>query len=215
MSYPINLDIKDKLCVVLGGGHVALRKINGLLNAGGKIVVIAPEICEELQQLVHDVKIEWKKQNYSIGCLPYGLIFIAATNDAEVNRMSADEATKKHMLTNIITTSPNNASLFTVPSVVHCGRLMITVSTDGLSPALSKCIRKYLDNQFNENFAKWLEQLSKIRDEVKIIIKETAAREEFWQNVMSNENFYLIQNGELNKAEVNIRNALDSYRNKS
>ena len=216
MSYPINLDIEGKVCVVLGGGHVAFRKIKSLLNAGGKVIVIAPEICEEIEQLVGNEQIEWRQQKYSSGCLPEGLILIAATNDPEVNRLATIEASSKNMLVNLVNVEVQmpNAKTFTVPSVIRKNNLMLTISTEGLSPALSKCIRQYLETKFNDNFARWLERLSEIRDEVKDIIKDAGTREKFWRDVMSNENFSLAQNGEIDKAEVNIRNALDSYRSK-
>ena len=210
MSYPINLDIEGKICIVLGGGQVANRKIKGLLNAGGKVIVIAPDICETIQQLVDSKKIEWQQQKYSNGCLPEGLILIAATNDPKINRLAAAEASSKHMLVNIV--NVKGVGSFTVPSVIRRDNLMLTISTEGLSPALSKCIRQYLETQFNDNFARWLERLSKIRDEVKILISDAGIREKFWHDVMSSENFSLAQNGEIDKAEVNIRNALNSYR---
>ena len=217
LSYPINLDIEGKVCVVLGGGHVAFRKVKGLLNANGDVIVIAPDICEELLQLVESGCIEWRQHKYSSGCLPDGLILIAATNDSEVNQLAAEEASSKNMLVNIVnaTQKIRNADTFTVPSVIRRNNLMLTISTEGSSPALSKCIRQYLETQFNDNFARWLEQLSEIRDEVKNTINDAGTRENFWHDVMSSENLYLAQMGEIDKAEVNIRNALDSYRGKS
>ncbi len=212
MSYPINLNVEDKICVVLGGGHVAFRKICGLIEANARIILIAPEICSDIKNLVDINQVEWRQQNYSSGCIPNGFIFIAATNDEEVNKLAAMEAAKKNMLVNQVT---NKSANFTIPSVIRQGNLTLTISTEGLSPALSKYIRLYLENQFNENFAIWLERLSKIRDEVKNKIKTVQEREQFWRNVMSDENFLLVQSGELDKAEVNICNALNSYRSKS
>ena len=216
LRYPINLDIEGKVCVVLGGGHVALRKVKDLLNAGGKVTVIAPDICDDLRLLAETEQIEWREQCYTKSCLPAGLILIAATDNPQVNELAAIEAAEKHMLINIVNFSSciPNSSLFTVPSVIRRGDLTLAISTEGASPALSKCIRKYLEAQFNDNFARWLERLSDIRDEVKYVIKDAETREKFWRDVMSNENFSLAQNGELNEAEVNIRNALDSYRDK-
>ena len=217
LSYPINLDIEGKICVVLGGGHVALRKIKGLLSAGGKIIVISPEISEEIKKLFKSGQIEWRQQRYTNGCLPDGLLLIAATNDSAVNQQATMEASSKHMLVNSVNSTfcISDSALFNVPSVVRKGKLTLSISTEGLSPALSKCIRQYLESQFNDSFARWLERLSEIREEVKITIKDAETRERFWRNVMSSENFSLAQNGELNKAEVNIRNVLDSYRDKS
>jgi len=215
LSYPVNLDICGKICVVIGGGHVAFRKITGLLNAGGKVIVIAPEVCDDIKKLSENHKIEWWKQKYFSGCLPEGLILIAAANDEKINEQAANEAAKKHMLVNVVNKKITGINTFNVPSVIRKKNFMLTISTEGLSPAFSKYIRQKLETQFNDNFAEWLFKLSKIRDEVKNIIKDANIREEFWQNVMSDENYYLVQNGELEKAEVNIKNVLDGYRCKS
>ena len=219
MTYPINLDINDKICVVLGGGKVAFRKVNGLLKAGGKVILIAPEICDELKNLVNDQKITWRCESYSVGCLPNGLIFIAATNDPKVNELAMIEASEKNFLINNVNSNYQLPityyKLFTFPAIVRRENLMLTISTDGLSPALSKLIREQLEKIFNENFAEFLKFLSEIRDEVKNKIADVNEREQFWRNVMSNENFSLVQQGEINKAEVNIQNALNSYRSKS
>ena len=151
MSYPINLDIEGKVCVVLGGGNVALRKITGLLNAGGKVIVIAPEICEGLKKLVEHNKINLINMEYVKNCIPNGLIFIAATNDSEVNKLAAIEASKKNMLVNIVNKNELDINQFTVPSVIRRGDLMLTISTNGKAPALSKSIREYLEMHFKED----------------------------------------------------------------
>lgn len=215
LSYPINLDIGGKICVVLGGGHVALRKIIGLLNAGGKVIVISSDFCEEIKHLAESEEIKLITKNYSSGCIPKGFIFIAASSDSAVNESAALEAAAKHMLVNVVNKNNLDINQFNVPSVIRRGNLTIAISTEGLSPALSKCIRQHLEEQFNDNIVKWLKQLSKIREEIKYIIKDSSTREEFWRNVMSNENFSLAQSGELDKAEVNVRNVLESYRCKS
>ena len=64
MSYPINFDVEGKTCIVIGGGHVAYRKVIGLLNAKAHVILIAPDICNELSELIEGSRIEWKQQNY-------------------------------------------------------------------------------------------------------------------------------------------------------
>ena len=78
--YPVNLNIENKKCVVVGGGKVALRKISGLLAAGAKIEVIAPEVCEEILQLYEEKKITLIFEKYSAEKISDGIILIAATS---------------------------------------------------------------------------------------------------------------------------------------
>ena len=63
--YPLNLDIENKSCVVIGGGEVALRKIRGLLAAGAVVKVIAPEICAGVEELFLRGEIFWHRENFS------------------------------------------------------------------------------------------------------------------------------------------------------
>ena len=160
MRYPINLDVEGKICAVVGGGRVALRKIRGLLEAGAEVFVIAPELCDELRAIVDEdfippaqKKIIWLRQNYEYGCLPRGALMIAATNDPSVNRAAAQEALEKNMLVNVVDGSalPNNVLRFENPSTIRRGALLITVSTGGTSPALSKFVRRQLENIFPPN----------------------------------------------------------------
>ena len=160
MRYPINLDVEGKICAVVGGGRVALRKIRGLLEAGAEVFVIAPELCDELRAIVDEdfippaqKKIIWLRQNYEHGCLPRGALMIAATNDPSVNRAAAQEALEKNMLVNVVDGSalPNNVLRFENPSTIRRGALLITVSTGGTSPALSKFVRRQLENIFPPN----------------------------------------------------------------
>ena len=152
MSYPINLDIEGKICVVLGGGNVALRKIKGLLAAGGKVINISSDFCSGIKELAADNKVTLISKQYSVGCLPKGLILIVATNDPEINKLAAMEGAEKNMLVNIVNENDLNINQFTVPSVIRRGDLMLTISTNGKAPALSKSIRQHLEEQFNENF---------------------------------------------------------------
>ena len=159
VSYPINLDIEGKVCVVLGGGKVALRKINGLLNAGGRVMVIAPEICPELKKFVEENQIDWRRQNYEAGCIPSGLIFIAATNDKEVNKLAAVEASNKNMLVNVVNKNSLDINQFAVPSVIRRDGIMLTISTNGTSPSITKSIREYLEARFEEIFSDFIKRL--------------------------------------------------------
>ena len=162
MSYPINLDIENKTCVVIGGGNIAFRKVSGLLNAGANVIVIAPNICDELEKLVLNKVIKYLPQKYIAGCLPSALILIAATDDPKVNEQAALEGAQKNMLVNIITKNDLNLNTkFTVPSVIRKDNLMLTISTNGNSPALSKRLRLYLEARWDNIFEEFLTKFKK------------------------------------------------------
>ena len=169
MSYPINLEVRGKKCVVLGGGKVAYRKICGLLAANAEIILISPEICDEIKQLIECGKIKYQNKKYKKGELPEGILLIAATNDKKINEEASEEATEKKMLVNVATTNEkiDAEKNFTVPSVIRRGDLMITISTNGRAPGLSKFIREYLEEEVIEKFAKELPKISEEREKIK------------------------------------------------
>ena len=93
--YPINLILDNKPCVVLGGGHVALRKVKGLLEAKAKVTVISPQIVEGLAKLVETKAIIWQKKCYEQGDLTDFILAICAIGNEEVNAQVRKEANQK------------------------------------------------------------------------------------------------------------------------
>lgn len=213
MQYPINVNLEGRSCIVLGGGSVAWRKVRTLLAAGGVVRVIAPRLCEELQKLAAQGKIRWQSKCYEQGTLEHGFLLIAATDVPEVNRMASEEAKQKGMLVN----APAQPELsdFTVPASMRRGRLLLTVSTDGLSPACSRFLRQHLEQEFPEHFGVWLERLHVLREEMKEKLPSSREREVFWRNALQGDILSLVKNGELEQAEVRIRNAVDGNRTQS
>ena len=203
MSYPINLDVEGKICVVVGGGRVAHRKVLGLIEAKAKIVLIAPVLCDELKALIEPQKIIWLEQNYEYGCLPRGVLMIAATNRPSVNRLAAREAIEKKMPVNVVDGSSTHGVNFE----------LLTISTGGASPALSKFMRIGLEKIFDEDFGRRLEVIESLRATVKEIIKDPEVRIEFWRQVMNEKIFSPMGSSE--ELEANIRDALDGYRTQS
>ena len=95
------------------------------------------------------------------------------------------------------------------------GRLLLTVSTDGLSPACSRFLRQHLEQEFPEHFGVWLERLHVLREEMKEKLPSSREREVFWRNALQGDILSLVKNGELEQAEVRIRNAVDGNRTQS
>lgn len=202
--YPINLSIEGKLCFVVGGGRVALRKIRGLLAERAMVTVIAPEIVPELTELWQKKDIFWCKEPFQVGknmLLGAHLVF-CATDSAMVNRQAADEAHSIGALVNSATDKEDCD--FQVPSSVHRGDMLLTVSTGGGSPAFSRLMRKDLEKQYGEDFGKWLAIQEDLRNTLKEKVKDTKKREKFWHKLVDENGEMLldfIRAGELEQAE--------------
>ena len=171
--YPLNLDIENKSCVVIGGGQVALRKIYGLLTAGAKVKVIAPKVCAGVEELSKRGEISLTREKFSEDMLGDELILIAATDNPEVNRQATAAARAKKILVNVVEGAGGN---FNVPSTIRRGDLLLTISTGTNSPAFSKFIREMLETELGKNFGAGLEIISARRREVKKLLPNPQAR---------------------------------------
>ena len=202
--YPLNLDIENKSCVVIGGGEVAFRKIRGLLEAGAKVKVIAPEICAGIEELFNRGKISWTRKNFSEDLLGDEIILIAATDNPEVNQRAAQAG---KFLVNVVDGGGN----FNVPSSIRRGELLLTISTGANSPAFSKFIRQMLEAELGENFDAGLKIISDKRREVKRLLPNHKARKIFWQQILTQDTWQLLKDGQLKELEERINHALESF----
>ena len=159
MFYPMNLDLTGRRCIVVGGGKVAERKVLGLLQAAGKVTLIAPKLTERLLELAHAGLVDWYELRYMKGMLKdmKPLLVFCATDNRDVNEQAAEEAREEGALVNDVT-EPEQTD-FTVPSSFRRGALLVTLSTEGASPAFSRALRRELEQEFPESFGPWLERL--------------------------------------------------------
>ena len=207
--YPLNLDIENKNCVVVGGGEVALRKIRGLLAAGAFVKVIAPEICAGVEELFLLGEILWLKENFSAELLGDEVILIAATDNPEVNQRAAEIARSKKILVNVVNEA---GGTFNVPSRIRRGDFLLTISTGANSPAFSRFVRQMLEAEFDENFGAGLKIISEYRREVKRLLPNYKARKIFWEQFLTREIWELLKSGQLDKLEELLNYALESLR---
>jgi len=162
--YPIFVDIKGRKVVVVGGGGIAQRKVETLLECGANIYLIAEEITDRLKVLIETGKVHYLGQKYYEAALEGAVLVIAATNDLELNRAVSQDAKARNILINAVD-QPEDCT-FIVPSVVNRGDLLIAISTSGKSPALARKIRETLETIFDESYATYIELLGKIRETV-------------------------------------------------
>jgi siroheme synthase-like protein len=155
------LNIEGKKCVVVGGGEVAERKVNALLECGASTTVISPHISEGLRQLTEKAVIQVFLRDYQYGDLEGARIAIAATDDPVVNANVAQEGQERGVLTNVVD-YPQYSEFF-VPSLLRQGDVSIAISTGGKSPALSRKIRTKLEQSFTPEYASLALLLSDVR----------------------------------------------------
>ncbi|MGA9224843.1 MAG: NAD(P)-binding protein [Mesobacillus sp.] len=154
--YAINLELRGRKAVVIGGGKVAERKAAGLLEEGADVTVISPMLTDGLMKLAEDGSLSWLKKTFSPEDLKEAFLIFAATDSREVNLAVKDKAAPGQLVN--IADDPA-LSDFQVPSLLKRGKLSIAVSTSGASPILAKKIRSQLEETFDERYEAYMEFL--------------------------------------------------------
>lgn len=210
--YPVFMDLRGRRCIVIGGGDVALRKVNALLECGARVQVISPEICDGLNSLARQGKVTVTTREYALGDLAGALLAIAATGDEETNRRVAAEAEKNHIPVNVVD-EPALCS-FIVPSVVRRGDLTLAVSTGGQSPALAHKVRTNLEKEFGEEYAELTRLTGEVRRELKS--RGVKAKPEDWQSALDIEAMLaLLKQGRRDEARtIMVRSLLGAEADK-
>lgn len=162
--YPINLELHGQPVVIVGGGAVAGRKARRLASAGALITVVAPRLHESLSALVAEGALLHEARVYRNGDLRGALLAFAATDDPAVNQAVAAEARERGILIDVVD-SPRSSS-FTTPAVLERGDLMLTVSTGGASPALSRRIAGQLEQLFGTEYEEAVMLLAAAREKI-------------------------------------------------
>ncbi len=163
-SYPVNLSIENRLCLIVGGGVVAARKINTLLLCKARVRVISPHVCEVIGVLAEKGKIEWLQRGYEEGDVQGALLVIATTDKRDIQNLIVTEASERQILVNVV--DDPSACTFQVPAMVRRGEFLLTVSTGGGSPALSARIKKKIEEEYGPEYGLFVDLLAKIRENI-------------------------------------------------
>jgi len=194
--YPMALNLQGRLCLVVGGGAIAERKVKTLLGYGAQVKVIAPEATPKLQEWAAEGKIIWERRAYAPGDMGNVFLVVGATDSREVNAQVAGESEAQGRLVNVV--DDPTISNFLVPSSVQRGALVISVSTSGLSPTLARYLREELEELFGPEYGPFTELLGELRDRLKMASDESrvaAIRRMVREGVLD-----LIRQGQLEEA---------------
>jgi len=181
--YPIFIDMRRRRCVVIGGGAVAQRRIEGLLAAGAAVTVVSPLITDALGDLVAQGALRHVARVYQAGDLAGCHLAFVATGDGEVNQAVVSEAQLRGVWINSAD-DPENCD-FILPAVLHRGELCVAISTGGASPATARAVREELDSYFTVDYAR----LVRIASEVRKKLREGsfAVSSERWNHALKGE----------------------------
>jgi precorrin-2 dehydrogenase/sirohydrochlorin ferrochelatase len=191
--YPIHLDIKNRNCLIVGGGAVGTRKVNTLLECGAHVTVISPDPTPHLTRLASKGSITLKKRAYRSDDLAGMFLVIGATDDETLNRQISEDAERAQILCNIA--DRPEVCNFILPSIVRRGDLVITISTSGKSPALAKHLRQKLETQFGREYADFLVLMGAIRQKLLNQAHEPEAHKALFNQLIDSDLIQLMQAG--------------------
>jgi len=206
--YPIGLIIEGEACVVIGGGTIAERKADALLQAQGHVTVVAPRVTDRLAELASEGRIAWLEREAVDADLADAFLAIIATDDPELNSRIASIALKAGRLVNAVD-QPDDCN-FHVPASVRRGPLTLTISTGGTSPALAKRTRKELQARFGPEYGELCELLGRLRPLAAELIGKQAERAAAWERILDSPVLELLRQGRAEEAEAHARSILES-----
>lgn len=209
--FPISLKLQQQRCLIVGGGHIALRKVTLLAKAGAIIDVVAPAIEDQLLQLIKTTGGEPFIEAFAEKFLstPYRLV-IAATNDAEVNKTVFEQCEARNLLVNSVDDIPH--CRFMVPAIIDRSPLIVSVASNGTSPVLSRQIRTQLETSIPHGMGKLAEFSGKWRNQVKEKISNPDERRIFWENLYASPLKEQVFNDNLDVSDSMLEQALQEWK---
>lgn len=178
--FPFFVDIAGKEGLIVGGGIVALRKIEKLLPFAPQLTVAAPEILPEIEQLPSVTAL---RQSFTPQLLEHKFFVIAATDDPQLNHTISGLCRLRNIPVNVV--DDKEACSFLFPALIQQGRLTVGISTGGASPSGAKYVKQLLLDALPEAFPEILDYLADQRDKIQSAIGDEAARSRIYTAVFS------------------------------
>jgi precorrin-2 dehydrogenase / sirohydrochlorin ferrochelatase len=197
--YPIMLDIRGRLAIVVGGDRVAAEKAAALSASGAQVRVMSQELCDELFLLqAEQGNVMLQHKAYEPGDLAGAFVVIAATSDPQLIQAIWAETQERGQLVNIVDV-PEYCS-FIMPSVLRREQLTIAVSTEGASPSLAKRIRHNLEEIFHPAYGPYLRLAALARTYLRTNGVSYERRDDFFSDYFASDVFTQLMTGNISQA---------------
>jgi len=180
--YPVFVNLQGKRCLVVGGGEVATRKVQGLLEAEARVLVVSPRLSSSLADLTAQGLIGYRSRPFRADDVVDCALVIGATDRPEVNMAVYEAAQEHHVWVNIVDTP--EACDFIAPAIVRRGALQIAISTGGQSPTLAKRIRMQLEMLYGSDYGRLLETLGRERQRIRHLISNPELRKAYYERLV-------------------------------
>ena len=207
MDYlPLFLDLRGKDCLVVGGGSVALRKIELLTKAGARVTVVAERFIEGVTDHVTSNEVRLVERSYQQGDVEGRNFVVAATDDAATNAQVFADCSTEDILVNTVDAASLSTAIF--PSIVDRDPVLVAVSTGGRSPTLARVVRGWLEARLSPRLGALAEFVAVRRAQVGSTITSINARQKFWDRVINGATGEQVLRGDEQRAEQSFDQAL-------
>ena len=198
-TLPLFLNLADRPCLVVGGGNVAARKIEALVDVGAKVTIVAPHLNERVAELVNDNDLAYAQREFDDDDVAERLLVIAATNVRKVNAQVFAACQARSVLVNTVDDPQLCTAIF--PSIVDREPVTVAISTGGSSPTLARRIREQIEAILPASTGRLAMFLAGRRSSIKQALGETVARQRLWDRVLDSAVPRLVERGDEGAAD--------------
>jgi precorrin-2 dehydrogenase / sirohydrochlorin ferrochelatase len=206
--YPLFADLRQRAVLVVGGGEVATRKVEALLQAGALVTVCAPQLSPALAALCAAGRLQHRADPFDPDWLDTVWLLVAATDDAGFNAMLAAEAGKRRLLANIVDDAV--LSSFQVPAVIDRAPLLLALSSSGVAPMLARRLRRQLETVIDAAWGALAQLLARHRDAIRRRLPDLAERRQWYDAQLDGPLLALLRSGDHATAEQTLLAGLAS-----
>jgi uroporphyrin-III C-methyltransferase/precorrin-2 dehydrogenase/sirohydrochlorin ferrochelatase len=207
MDYlPIFVNLKSEPCLIVGGGSVAVRKAETLLQAGGKVSVLAPDFHDELLKLGDCGTLTLVRKAFQPQDVLGFKLIVAATDDADLNAQIAATAKTHNILINVV--DQPALCTFIFPAIIDRSPIIAAVSSGGASPVLARILRMRLESLIPPAYGRLAKIAKDFRTRVKQVIEDPQVRRRFWETVLSGSIAELVFAGRDDEAAERLEQAI-------
>ncbi len=204
--YPVFLDLQGRRCVVIGGGHIAQRKVTTLLSCGAHVTVISPAVTPRLAAYAKQSKIRHVQRRLRSNDLQGAWLIYAATDEQTINQLVARAGLRRRIFTNVVD-QPDLCSFIT-PAIMQRGAVTVAISTGGASPVMAKKIRNTVARAIRREDVAMVQLLASLRPLTKAQLQQPQARKRYFERLIAGKTYALVRAGLLKPARREARELL-------
>lgn len=200
--FPLLIDIENIPCLVVGGGLIAERKIETIIDYSPKIEVVAPNVTEYIKKLAEEKKIIWHKRVFNKEDIKGKFIVFVATDDIVLNKEISELCKENKILVNCV--KPGLSGNCIMPSFSNCDGMIISVSTLGQFPLIAKKFREEMEVKA-EKYRKLLNLLTPYRERLLTLSRDSNYNKKLWQDFFNYPVTEKIEDGHIEEVEKYIK----------